>query len=410
MQEKQRPNKTLLGITVFVLLLLVSGRVFPQNADEDYLAGCASIIKGSYSDAIMYLSSAITRNNSDENLFLKRGASYLNLKDYAHAVDDFKEANLINPGAGDIWLARAFALSGNNENAIIYLRSHLNSEWRLPEDSIQKDNAFNSLQSATEWYTLWQKDWYSDEEKSIADITFYAGKGLYDEANSRLSAELSRNPDSRSLIFLKAKISFDQGNYAAAIADYTTAIDMDRNNALYYALRGAANLKAERYKEALSDLNKAIRSDPAGFNLYIKRAEAYAGLQSWQSAIKDLLLYLKYFEDVSAVQFQCGNYYYEAGDYINALKYYSRLLKEDPDNSSYFKARGKTYLKTATYRYAISDLSMSLDLNPDDAETWMSLGLAKLQSGDKENGCSDLQRSQRMGNAEVGKYILENCK
>jgi len=40
----------------------------------------------------------------------------------------------------------------------------------------------------------------------------------------------------------------------------------------------------------------------------------------------------------------------------------------------------------------------------------MSLGLAKLQSGDKENGCSDLQRSQRMGNAEVGKYILENCK
>ena len=72
--------------------------------------------------------------------------------------------------------------------------------------------------------------------------------------------------------------------------------------------------------------------------------------------------------------YQCGEYYFEAEDYINALKCFNRNLKEDPNNGLYYKARGKTYLKTATYRYAISDLSMSLDLRPDDAETWMYHG------------------------------------
>ncbi len=106
---------------------------------------------------------------------------------------------------------------------------------------------------------------------------------------------------------------------------------------------------------------------------------------------------------------RCGEYYYDGGDYMNALKYFNINLKEDPVNSQYFKARGKTYLKTATYKYAMSDLSMSLDLNPDDAETWMYLGLAKIQSGDKTNGCSDLQKAQQLGNTEVLKYIVDNC-
>jgi len=53
---------------------------------------------------------------------------------------------------------------------------------------------------------------------------------------------------------------------------------------------------------------------------------------------------------------------------------------------------------------------MSLDLNPEDAETWMYLGIAKIQSGDKENGCSDLEKAQKLGNAQALKYIIENCR
>ena len=395
---------------VMMVLIITCKQAFTQAPDENYLTGCASLIQGDYVKAVESFSSSISHNNSDEQLFIKRGASLLHLKDFERAMNDFKEANLIYPGVADFWLARSYALSGENEKAIDFLTSHLKSEFRLPEDSIKKDHAFDRLQNTPEWYALWQKEWYNNEEKITAEVNYYCKKKLFEEANSLLTQEMARTSDNKFLFALKGKLYFDQGNYAGAIADYSTALNLDKNGMPVYFQRGVAYFKAGRFKDAVNDFNKAIKDDPSNFGLYLKRAEAYAGIQSWESAIKDMLLYLRYFESDQHAQYQCGDYYFEDGDYMNALKYFNRNLKEDPNNSVYYKSRGKTYLKTATYRYAISDLSMSLDLNPDDAETWMYLGIARIQSGDKENGCSDLEKAQKMGDNQALKYIIENCQ
>jgi tetratricopeptide (TPR) repeat protein len=410
MQVKQQRNSNLPAIAAVVIMLTACIQAFPQAPDENYLSGCASLLKGAYGNAAESFTYAITRNNADENLFIKRGEALMKLKDFNRAEDDFREANMIYPGVADLWLARCYALTGKQEEAITFLTSHLKSEFRIPEDSIKKDQAFDNLQTSAEWDALWQKEWYSDEEKLAAELSYYSRKKQYDEAGSLLSEQLAKTPDNKDLYSLRGKLAYDQGNYAASIADYTTALNLDKNFVSLYSRRGMAYLMAGRFKDAVNDFNKALKQDPAGFGLYIQRAAAYAGIKSWESAIKDLQLYLKYFENDQEVRHKCGEYYYEAEDYINALKYFNRNLLEDPNNSTYFKSRGKTYLKTATYRYAISDLSMSLDLNPEDAETWMYLGIAKIRSGDKENGCSDLQKAQRMGNTEVVKYLVDYCK
>lgn len=397
-------------IALIIALFINVNQAFPQVPDENYLAGSASLIKGEYGKAVESFSFAISRNNSDEQLFIKRGEARMRQRDFVQAEEDFREANLIYPGVADLWLARCYALAGEKGKALTFLASHLNSEFRVPEDSIKKDQAFDEIQTSAEWYALWQKEWYTDEEKLASELSYYSRKNLFDEGNILLSDQLTKNPDSKVLYSLKGKMAYDQGNYAAAIADFSTALNLDKNFIAVYSERGMANLKAGRFKEAVNDFNKALKDDPADFELYIQRAGAYAGMKSWVPAIRDIQLYLKYFENDQKILHQCGEYYYAAEDYINALKYFNRNLLEDPNNSLYYKSRGKTYLKAATYRYAISDLSMSLDLNPEDAETWMYLGIAKIQSGDKENGCSDLQRAQRMGNAEAVKYIVDYCK
>jgi len=394
-------------------VMLLIGTLIPvhsQAPDEDYLTGCAGLIRGEYVKAVESLSFAISRNNADEQYFIKRGEAFLKLKEFDRAVNDFKEANQIYPGMADIWLARSFALSGDQGMAVLFLTSHLKSEFRLPEDSIRKDRAFDELQTTTEWYNLWQKDWYSEEETAAAEIRYCLRKRLFEEANAIIAAEMAKKPDSKVLLLLKGKTAFNQENYAAAIADYSAALNLDKYDLTIYSGRGTAYLKAGRYKDAVNDFNKALKDDPADFRLYLLRAEALAGTRSWGPAIKDLLLYLKYFDDDQAVLHRCGDYYYQAGDYMNALKCFNKNLKEDPNNSNYYKSRGKTYLMTSMYRYALSDLAMSLDLNPDDAETWMYLGIAKIRSGDKENGCSDLERARKMGNSEAVRFILDNCK
>ena len=144
-------------------------------------------------------------------------------------------------------------------------------------------------------------------------------------------------------------------------------------------------------------------------DIYKKRAEAYAGQQNWGSAIKDLQLFMKYFDKDLEALYQCGEYYFNAEDYMNALKCFNLNVKEDPNNAVYYKARGKTYLKTSTYKYAISDLSMALDINAEDAETWMYFGVATILSGNRTDGCSSLQKARQLGSTEVLKYITEDC-
>jgi tetratricopeptide (TPR) repeat protein len=426
LKEMQEKLQNRFARTMFAVIAAIAV-FFPVNGqtpDENFLAGCAYFKTGQNAKAIERFTLAISRNNANEQLFIKRGEVFLVLKDFESAIKDFNEADLIYPGVSNLWLARTCALSGDTEKAISHLKNHLESEFRLPEDSIKKDPAFDGIQTTTQWYTLWEKEWYNSEEKAAAEVNYYNKKKLYDEAISFLNNEIARNPTSHLLVSLRGKVYFNQGNYAAAIADYTASLNMDKKNAGAktgypagkagagggFAARGLAYLKAERNKDAINDFSKAIKDNPENFDLYLQRAEAYAGLQSWEPAIKDVQLYLKYFENDQHALYRCGEFYYGSEDYMNALKFFNRNLKDDPNNSIYYKARGKTYLKTSTYHYAINDLSMSLDLNPEDAETWMYLGIAKIQSGDKENGCSDLEKAQRMGNAEALKYIVESCR
>jgi tetratricopeptide (TPR) repeat protein len=397
----------LISITALIMMPVF---LFGQSVDEQYLTGSSYIIKRDYNRAVESLTLAISRNNSDYGLYIKRGSALLKLSETESALADFNEANIILQHSADIWLARAYAQQGDLNNSILWLRNHLKSSFKLPEDSIKKDPSFDGIQSDPEWYALWQEEWYDDTEKVKADALFYMKRKQYEEAISRLDEEIPENEDNNALLLLRGKVFMEQGNYAAAIGDFSSVISADKTVPTVFLNRGHAYLKAGKYKEAINDLSKAVREDPANFDLYQERAEAYAGLLNYSSALKDMQFYLKYFNDDNEALYRCGEYYYAAEDYINALKCFNRNLMEDPNNPAYYKARGKSYLKTSTYRYAISDLSMSLDLNPGDAETWMYHGLAAIQSGDKENGCSSLNKARMLGSAEAVRYIMENCE
>jgi len=418
MQAKS-PNRIIFILIAVALVFSLGAKA--QTPDAGLLAGCAFYRSGEFTKALESFTVAISRNNADERLFLYRGRVLLELKDNENAIKDFSEANEIIPGIGDIWLARASALAGDGDKALTFLKNHLSSDFRLPEDTIKKDPAFEGLHASQGWYALWEQEWYNDQEKAAKEVAYYVKKSQPEKAVSWLDEQITKPQASPDLFALRGKVYLEQGNYASAIADYTSALNMEKKGGQgqqfftlnpeesHYYNRALAFLGAGRFKDALADFNKALREFPENFDGYLKRAEAYAGMENYEAARKDVLFYLNYVKNDQKAVFQCGEYYYDGGDYMNALKYFNINLKEDPVNGQYFKARGKTYLKTATYKYAISDLSMSLDLNPDDGETWMYLGLARIKSGDKTNGCSDLRKAQQLGNTEVLRYIVDNC-
>jgi tetratricopeptide (TPR) repeat protein len=403
-------KKILIPLFLLTAGMLYASGVFAQSPDEMYLAGNASLKKGDYNKAVENLSMAITRDNADERLFIHRGDAFLKLDNPEQAIKDYNEANEINPGVADLSLARVYAMEGDAVKAVSCLKNHLESPFRIAEDSIKKDPAFNRIQESAEWQNLWQNEWYNDSEKSVADAKYYLRKTNLDQAISVLDEAARKDPNNTMVLLARANAFMKQANYGAAAGDYSAAISKDKMLTEAYAGRGKANIYMRRFKEAVSDFNRVLKDDPSAFDAYLKRAEANAGLSNWDAAVRDMQVYLKYFDDDLHAIYICGGYYYSSGDYMNALKCFNRNLKEDPNNAQYFKARGMTYLKTNTYKYAASDLSMSLDLNAEDSEAWMYHGLAAIKTGDVQNGCSSLRRAQSMGNTEAVKYVLDNCQ
>ncbi len=410
MARQLRINLLLSGRTIWMVCLSFYGAILlGQPVDDQYLQGSAFALKGEYQNAIEQYSQVIYRNNADENLFLKRGAVYLNMGKFNEALTDFNEANEINPHLADIWIARVYSMEGNAELAVQFLKSHLTSPFRLQEDSIKRDIAFDRIQETAAWFALWENDWYDNTEKILSEADRYVKRKQYEKAIAFIDDQLASESDYRLLV-IRGKAFMGQQNFAAAAGDFSSALNIQKQIPGLFAQRGHAFLKTGRAKEAVSDFTKALKEDPADFSLYPLRAQAYANLKNWTSAIKDMQMVLKYFEEDMNAVFVCGTYYYEAADYINALKCFNRNLKDDPNHSEYYKARGKTYYKTGTYRYSINDLSMSLDLNPNDAEVWMYYGIASIKSGDKDTGCSSLKKSKDLGNTEVLQYIIDFCQ
>ena len=189
MQAKS-PNRILFILLAFALVFSQGTKA--QTPDAGLLAGCAFYRSGNYTKALESFTVAISRNNADERLFLYRGRVLLELKDYENAIKDFSEANDIIPGIGDIWLAKANALAGDADKALAFLKSHLSSDFRLPEDSIKKDRAFEDLHASQGWYALWEQEWYNDQEKAAKEVAYYVKKNQPDKAISCLDEEITK--------------------------------------------------------------------------------------------------------------------------------------------------------------------------------------------------------------------------
>lgn len=68
------------------------------------------------------------------------------------------------------------------------------------------------------------------------------------------------------------------GNHQEAYDSYTKAIEIDPNNAIYYANRAAASSKLNKHSEALRDCRQAIEIDPKYVKAYGRLGLAYANL------------------------------------------------------------------------------------------------------------------------------------
>ncbi|KAF3635898.1 Serine/threonine-protein phosphatase 5 [Capsicum annuum] len=97
------------------------------------------------------------------------------------------------------------------------------------------------------------------------------------------NSNTSRAEDLKQL----ANEAFKGHKYSQAIDLYTQAIELNGENAVYWANRAFAHTKLEEYGSAIQDGTKAIEIDPRYSKGYYRRGAAYLAMGKFKDALKD---------------------------------------------------------------------------------------------------------------------------
>jgi tetratricopeptide (TPR) repeat protein len=248
------------------------------------------------------------------------------------------------------------------------------------------------------------------------------------EAIAILSEGIKRFPNNAELVNRRARCFRSHGDYEAAIAGHTRAIQLEPSKAGYYLSRGNTYNEMGEYDQALADMNRSIELDPNEAEAYLSRAKAFNGKENPEAEARDYNKAIQIYS--SAVELDPNDYdaYHRRGlvycrkeqwnaairDYTHAIELYSTLNDGSAETLAiYYNDRGRAYCAKEQGNAAIRDFTRAIELcvTLDDAETlaWYydNRGLV-LWAGmkEKEKALADFEQAVRLdpGNKEYQKH------
>lgn len=152
---------------------------------------------------------------------------------------------------------------------------------------------------------------YAERGESLAE------EGLYLEAVDHFSAAIDLNPNNAEMFFLRGRTHYDYAvqviaavtgqtaenatflpaeaveHMELAVADYTSAVELDPQYAKAYNNRGNAHASLGDTDSALSDYDKALELDARLILAYFNRGLIRSQVGAYEGAIADLEMYLE---------------------------------------------------------------------------------------------------------------------
>ena len=203
---------------------------------------------------------------------------------------------------------------------------------------------------------------------------------------------------------------FNQGQHAAAMVDFDTAIRLNSDYPEAYIWRGIAKNELGQRTAAIvdfdtviqlrirkrlqnqetrrinlgqhaaamaADLDTAIRLNSDNASIYMWRGIVRSELEQHVAAITDLDTAIRLEPDFAFAYNYRGNAKYNLGQYDAAIADYDKAIQLNPDYAIAYNNRGNAKYDLGQYDAAIADFDTAIRLNPDDAFAYYARGWAK---------------------------------
>ena len=246
--------------------------------------------------------------------YWRQGNRYIDLKDYANAIDCFTSAISKQPTIATFYINRGVAY-----------------------------DHFGKYQEAISDYSKAIKLKPDDEFSYYNRGTAYDDIGEYEKAINDFNKAIELKPDDESAYNNRGNAYNDSGKYEIAIADYNNAIELKPDYALAYSNRGDAYNALGEYEKAINDCNKAIEFDPDEETAYCNRGVAYNALGEYEKAIADCNKAIELAPDFVDPYRYCGTAWKKKGDFEKALQFYTKAIELKPQHKETYLDRAEVY-------------------------------------------------------------------
>ncbi len=196
------------------------------------------------------------------------------------------------------------------------------------------------------------------------------------------------------------------GSYEQAIADCTTALQLNPKEPESFLNRGLAYYRTGEFSSAIADYNALLQIKPHDFRAYYNRGLAQAELRAYREALVDYGEAMRQISPLdrnmlAELHTDRGLAQLELERWPQAIADFTQAIQFSNSNLRAYYNRGCTYHHQGNLIASLNDFTQALQLAPDQAQTYLSRGLVQQQLGHSEAALGDLRQAaqyfQRQG-------------
>lgn len=393
---------------LIILSFLLFTQLIAQEADSYILRARVYMDAGNAYKALEECSDGL-QVVSDYRLVLIKANALVKVNRLEEAEMTYRQANTLSIGSGDLGLAKIYALKGDNNLAVSHLRSHLESDFKLPRRDILLDKQFRSIENDQEWKSLWSVDWYTSLEDGLAEASYLVEHNRKDELKELMNFLEPQYSDMSDFEFIAAQYYKVIGNKALALDYFRKSLEKDMSSKEKWLGLIDGLEQTGSFYEAATKSSEARKYHPGERVFIIKGASNLHQAGDREGALMEIEQFLKLVPDSESGLALAGDIELESREYSKALRYYSLSIELYPGNPDHYIKRGNTYSLTSTWEYAISDYSMALDLKPDDGGVYYSKAMALLKTQKSDDACRNFRMALKYGNTKAASEINKHC-
>lgn len=344
--------------SVFTLCLLsISVLSFSQSLSVIIQNGLAKIAAGTFDGGEVDFATAIRLNDAATKTYLEKLTKYGTMNEYQRSTSDMPDGFVYDHELAVPYYGHGVCLAalGKQDEALADFDKAVTIDPKYA-DALCERGIVQIAKGV--------KDKGCMDLRKAKVLKNEKAKGLYESnACSGMSSTFVTKGDEK----LSAK------DYAGAILDYTSAIQLNSDSIQPYLKRAECQVALKKYDKAIVDYNKALKIKADTITIVYLRGMAYNAASNWKLAFAD----------------------------------FSSVIKLSPNHYDAYMGRGAACEGMENDRSAMYDYTQAIRIKPKDGLAYYKRGLANMDSKDFSH-CKDLKTAASLG-IEEAKSVADNC-